>query len=272
MKQLSQASFVLFALPIQIYNRLSSLLLFLLLLSGLSLSLVDAFILIGNINDIPVSYLRHENNCPEIYSCSANATTTDLCCVPKYGLLQLVLQWDTTLGPANNFTIHGFHPTGCNGELPPKDGCDSERQYKSAGAKIQSNNPYRYDSMITYWPSKKGYNSGLWTHEWKKYGTCISTLSPKCYGRFYKDNIDMTYYFEQAIVFHNIYSPSNAFIAAGIKPGDRRNIDEFINAFRKDVRFKGGISLQCDNDKIIGTTLYFAISGDIFTLRNPPQL
>ncbi|KAI9598014.1 hypothetical protein BDF19DRAFT_463359 [Syncephalis fuscata] len=125
--------------------------------------------------------------------------------------------------------------THCNGELPPEDGCDSERQYKSVGTKLQSNFGDEYDSMITYWPSKKGYNSGLWTREWNKYGTCVSTLIPS------------------------------------VTPGDRRNSDEFINALKKDLGLKGKINLQCDNGKIIGTTLYFVISEDVFTLRDPPQ-
>ncbi|KAI9598015.1 hypothetical protein BDF19DRAFT_433265 [Syncephalis fuscata] len=79
MKQLSQSSFVLFTLSIQIYTRLSP-------------SLAGTLILPDYINGMRVSLHRYRNNCPDFYSCSANTTTTDLCCVPKYGLLQLVLR------------------------------------------------------------------------------------------------------------------------------------------------------------------------------------
>ncbi|KAI9598019.1 ribonuclease T2-like protein [Syncephalis fuscata] len=102
-----------------------------------------------------------------------------------------------------------------------------ERQYKNAGKIVKSNDQDLYNKMTTYWPSNKGTDSGFWTHEWNKHGTCVSTLSPKCYGKDYKANKDMIDYFSDAITLRSKYDVYDAFAKAGIKPGDQTNSDQF---------------------------------------------
>jgi len=61
---------------------------------------------------------RRQDTCPlDVLSCSPHEV--DRCCLPAYGLLLLVQQWDTTVGPRNKFTMHGIWPDTCLGDIVP---------------------------------------------------------------------------------------------------------------------------------------------------------
>jgi ribonuclease T2 len=64
---------------------------------------------------------RRQNTCqqPDVLSCSPRAV--DRCCLPEYGLLLLVQQWDITVGPKDKFTMHGIWPDTCHGDRVPVD-------------------------------------------------------------------------------------------------------------------------------------------------------
>lgn len=91
---------------------------------------------------------RRQDTCPlDVLSCSWSPSQGERCCSPEYGLMVLVQQWDTSVPPRNEFTMHGLWPDTCDGKQVPIDsnrpmqkspkcpdsepvqGCDDDRVY-----------------------------------------------------------------------------------------------------------------------------------------------
>lgn len=125
---------------------------------------------------------------PPTLSCpSPPPSTINTCCVnhPSGHFLQTQF-WDTSppLGPADSFTIHGLWPDLCTGGFDAF--CDNSRSQADVGAVLREMDPALTSELVEfmskYWLSLNGDNAHLWTHEWNKHGTCISTLEPRCYS------------------------------------------------------------------------------------------
>ncbi|KAH3902294.1 related to Ribonuclease T2-like [Saccharomycodes ludwigii] len=141
-------------------------------------------------------------------SCSNKTVISDSCCFEYPGGIFLQTQfWDYQLegdkaGPSNKFTLHGLWPDNCDGSY--EQFCDSSLNINYKLDEMLGNNsnfhvpdvlpdltitgPELLEKMSVYWKSNTGDDSSLWKHEYNKHGTCIKTMNPKCYGRWWEDS------------------------------------------------------------------------------------
>ncbi|KAJ2955327.1 hypothetical protein NQZ79_g8667 [Umbelopsis isabellina] len=182
------------------------------------------------------------------------------CCSPKYGLVVFVQQWVENYGPDNEFTIHGLWPNNCNGGRAPNRGCDSSRAWNNVATILRNKNPNLYQRMKTFWPSYKGDDNWFWSHEWVKHGTCVSTLSPSCYGNEYTPYQDVIDYFEQVLFLREEYDVYGALNVAGISPGGYYSSKAMLDALRQG--FGNSVKIDCDRyGQLSEVWLYFNVGG-----------
>jgi ribonuclease T2 len=135
--------------------------------------------------------LHQTSSCPNkpSLSCpSAPISDVNTCCVnhPSGHFLQTQF-WDTSpsIGPSNSWTIHGLWPDLCAGGF--EQFCDSDRSHSDIKGVISRalDGDKRAGELLgfmgKYWRSYDGHDEYLWSHEWNKHGTCVSTLAPDCY-------------------------------------------------------------------------------------------
>ncbi|KIX07186.1 uncharacterized protein Z518_01839 [Rhinocladiella mackenziei CBS 650.93] len=145
-------------------------------------------------------HTNHHNHCPNPPTLSCPfplPRSIDTCCFnhPSGHFLQTQF-WDTSpaLGPNDSWTIHGLWPDLCTGGFDAY--CDSSRSHHDIRRILHALGPELTDDLLAfmdkYWLSLYGGNVHLWTHEWNKHGTCISTLEPACYGSNSDDKSDTT--------------------------------------------------------------------------------
>jgi ribonuclease T2 len=147
-----------------------------------------------DINNSPISVSRH-GSCPKTPSLSCPSSPPDslnTCCVnhPSGHFLQTQF-WDTSppVGPNDSWTIHGLWPDLCSGGFDQF--CDNTRSHEDIAGVIRRAFDEDQDAsqpaeellafMQKYWLAMDGNDQRLWSHEWNKHGTCISTLEPDCY-------------------------------------------------------------------------------------------
>ncbi|KAF9279316.1 ribonuclease T2-like [Linnemannia elongata] len=201
--------------------------------------------------------------CPaNVLSCSPAASSVDACCVPSYshGLVALVQQWDYRLSPANEFSIHGLWPDTCSGGQGPTNGCDPARVYTDIKTRLQNypGTPAGFlDEMNTYWSSYKGDNNAFWAHEWRKHGTCVSTLAPSCSSNYVQDQ-DVYTYFSTALALRKQYSLYSPLAAAGIHPGKPTDVDDMHEAIRAFFGFSAQIN--CKNGTLKEILMFFNVN------------
>lgn len=159
--------------------------------------------------------------------------------------------------------------------------------------------------MKTFWPSYKGDDNWFWyvrqwrtlgfefillklcanrSHEWVKHGTCVSTLSPQCYGSEYTAYQDVIDYFEvsvlqshlfwsqlqrlnlfvqlnqQVLFLREEYDVYGALNVAGIFPGGYYSSKAMLEALRQG--FGNRVKIDCDrNGQLSEVWLYFNVGG-----------
>ncbi|KAI7850050.1 RNase Sy [Circinella umbellata] len=173
-----------------------------------------------------------------------------------------VQQWVPGYGPSDAFTMHGLWPDTCSGGIPGdgNSGCDASRNFDNVGEIIKELDSELYDQLDTYWPSYKGDNPAFWTHEWNKHGTCVSTLDPKCFGDDYKENEDVTAFFQKTLDLRSEYDLYAILNEAGIKPGSEYSVDEFEKAISASTGAAPKIS--CSGGDLEEIWLYFHVQGN----------
>ncbi|KAK9762596.1 hypothetical protein K7432_011521 [Basidiobolus ranarum] len=199
-------------------------------------------------------------SCPlDEVSCSLQTTNPqNSCCAPSYGLVVFTQQWLTGQGPADSFTIHGLWPNSCNGSFS-SNGCDPSRQYQDVGAIVEKQNSTLFQLMNTYWVSYTGDNSEFWTHEWDKHGTCVSTLSPHCYGEDYQQYEEMIDYFDSVIQLHQQFDIYGALSDAGITPGNSYSKQDMVNAVKKSLNVDAWF--HCKSNVLEEVWIYLNVKG-----------
>ncbi|KAG0201789.1 ribonuclease T2-like [Mortierella sp. GBA30] len=205
-------------------------------------------------------FFRRAETCPaDVLSCSSGSSGVSSCCLPEMGLLLLVQQWYSTLGPANEFTMHGLWPDTCSGGQGPANGCDASRVYTDIESRLQNyaNAPAGFlNDMNTYWSSYKGDNNAFWAHEWSKHGTCVSSLAPSCSSNYVQDQ-DVYAYFSKALALRSQYNLYQALASAGITPGSNPNVNDMHAAIKK--AFGVDAQINCNSGVLSEIWLFFNI-------------
>ncbi|RMZ84484.1 hypothetical protein DV738_g727, partial [Chaetothyriales sp. CBS 135597] len=225
-----------------------------------------------------------EQTCPNPQlSCPTTTTpNVDTCCVNSPGGIFLQTQfWDTSpsLGPADSWTIHGLWPDLCNGGYEAS--CDSSRDVTDIQAALlsaSSSASELVDFMSEYWLSLNGDNNHLWSHEWNKHGTCVSTLEPACYGDGDGDGNtsssnttsrkDVLDYFTRTVELYRTRNTYDALASANIVPSTEHTYAlRDLQAALAPLQSGANVTIRCDGREFREVWYYFRVRGP---LRNAP--
>ncbi|SNX84322.1 related to ribonuclease M [Melanopsichium pennsylvanicum] len=199
------------------------------------------------------------------------------------GLLLLTQFWDYSppIGPSDSWTIHGQWPDACSGGY--ESDCDPSRNNNNIAAVLRaSHNPKAektLDIMNQYWLALNGNDGQLWSHEWNKHGTCVSTLAPQCYAsssetREYVQNEDIVDFFTTTTDLFEQYNIFQTLKNAGIVPD--RNRRYTLAQLQEATREKWGkeATFKCRNGALNEAWIYFHTKGrstnaDSFVITDP---
>lgn len=119
--------------------------------------------------------------------------------------------------------------------------------------------------MSTYWKDYQGSDSTLWSHEWNKHGTCVSTLRPSCYGGNYSPQEEVVDYFRAAVAVYEQLPTFTWLAAAGIVPSTTQTYtrDQIETALR--LRHGADVSLGCKGNKFDEVWYHFDVRGSVQT-------
>ena len=225
---------------------------------------------------LPITY-GNGPSCPANapLSCANKTTVSDLCCFnyPGGQLLQTQF-WDThpATGPADAWTIHGLWPDHCDGSYDAY--CDDNRHYTNISSILSSYEATDLLSdMSTYWKDFQNHDSNLWSHEWNKHATCISTLSVDCYsGSSYTAQLEVLDYFNRTVSLYKTL-PSYAWLEeAGISPSSSTSYSRDKISSVLAANHGAPITLRCRNGELDEIWYHFSVKGSMQTGVFVPML
>lgn len=201
----------------------------------------------------------HES-CPSDSPWSCSISQESSCCYEGSNGIFLQTQfWDynPATGPDESWTLHGLWSDKCRGGY--QQFCNSDWEIQSAEATLRDLGLNSLvNTMSEYWKNQGSSDNSLWTHEFNKHGTCMSTVSPKCYNSSQPANQNVGDFFSRAV---NLYESLNTYIwlsAAGITPSINKTwtISEFSDAL---VSHTNGhtVYLGCDRHNAVNEVWYF---------------
>ena len=209
------------------------------------------------------------SSCPNAQlSCHNSSAVADTCCFNHPGGQFLQTQfWDTNPpnGPSDSWTMHGLWPDHCDGGFDQF--CDDTRSYNNITdilTALDGTDLLAY--MNTYWRADRGSDEHLWSHEWNKHGTCISTLEKKCYDRErYRPSEEVYDYFNSAVKLFKDLDTYKTLAAAGIHPSSTNTYS--LAQLRNTLRAKQGVSvtLRCRGNLLNEIWYHFDVLGSVQT-------
>lgn len=202
------------------------------------------------------------NSCPSNLPISCTNTTVieDSCCYEYPGGVMLQTQfWDSnpSTGPNDSWTIHGLWPDNCDGTYGSY--CDSTMEIDSMKSVLESfdqNNLLEY--MNTYWKNEGGDDDDLWTHEFNKHATCMSTLKPACFNQadYVENYVAVEFVKQVTMMFSNL--PSYKWLAdAGIVPSNNVTYAKKDIANALNSKFGAEVYFDCDKNGAIDEIWYY---------------
>lgn len=118
--------------------------------------------------------------------------------------------------------------------------------------------------MQEYWKDYQGDDQNLWSHEWSKHGTCVSTLDTKCYTN-YKAQQEVVDYFNATIALFKTLPTYETLAAAGITPSDSRTwMEEEIQAPLQKMHGTP-VTLRCRGKVLNEVWYHFSVLGSVQT-------
>lgn len=173
--------------------------------------------------------------------------------------------WDTdpTVGPVDSWTIHGLWPDHCDGGFDRY--CDSTRKYSNISLiLVDAGRKDLLDYMSVYWKDFRGDDNDLYSHEWSKHGTCISTLEPACYPDYIPQQ-DVVDYFDKTIeLFEELHS-YKILANAGIVPSHTKtySLAEIKSALMKV--HGADVTVRCRHGALNEIWYHFNVAGSLQT-------
>jgi ribonuclease T2 len=203
-----------------------------------------------------VPLVSRELSCPADtpLSCSSGGVPpgVDKCCYEAPGGVLVLTQfwnYNPSLGPVDEFTLHGLWPDKCDGTYDAS--CNPSLNIKGSVESILVGgfgDAALYAYMKDNWKGlpDKG-DEYLWTHEFNKHGTCVNTIHPDCYGAEFKPNQNIYDYLRIATELHKTLPTYTYLAAAGITPSASKTYTK--------------AEIQAALDKGFGSSVYFACDG-----------
>ncbi|SPO25350.1 related to ribonuclease M [Ustilago trichophora] len=240
-----------------------------------TLALTTAALTVGLTSGATLPQIPFTLNSTSLDTCLSCATAptcpTDPCSTNTPGGLLLLTQfWDFSpaIGPDDSWTIHGLWPDTCNGGYDSD--CDPSRNQANIASILRtSSNPKAastLDTMNQYWLALNGNDGQLWSHEWNKHGTCVSTLAPKCYASpeaqaGFTEGQDVVDFFTTTVDLFEKYNVFDALKHAGIVPdtNKRYTLDQLHAATRE--KWGKEATFKCRNGALNEAWIYFHTKG-----------
>ena len=200
--------------------------------------------------------------------------------------------WDASpaLGGNETWTIHGLWPDLCTGGF--EQFCNNTRNRSpeqithilstaSSSSHGEPTHPDLLEYITKHWLSLDSRNSNLWSHEWNKHGTCISTIEPKCYERDHSQSLaderdelqnmithdeqdqstvsdlDVLDYFTSTVLLYTSLPTFEFFAIHGIVPSHEKTYDlEHLNQAIKDSSHGAEATIKCRNHNELSEIWY----------------
>ncbi|GMG56383.1 unnamed protein product [Ambrosiozyma monospora] len=111
--------------------------------------------------------------------------------------------------------------------------------------------------MQEVWKDYKGNDDDLWTHEFNKHGTCLSTIKEQCYTSDYTDHQNAVDYFKKAVELYETLPTYQWLSDAGIVPS---NSDTYTSQQIQDAlsqNFGEDVYIKCDKNNGLQEVWYF---------------
>lgn len=118
--------------------------------------------------------------------------------------------------------------------------------------------------MQKYWKDYQGDDQNLWSHEWSKHGTCVSTLDTKCYTD-YRAQQEVVDYFNTTVALFKTLPTYETLAAAGVLPSKSRTwtMEEIQAPLTK--MHGTAITLGCKGKVLSEVWYHFAVRGSVRT-------
>lgn len=202
---------------------------------------------------------EHES-CPVDVPLSCSSGSSDSCCYEGTNGLFLQTQfWDynPATGPNDTWTLHGLWSDKCAGGYDQF--CNSGWAIHSATTTLKQLGLHELiEKMSKIWKNQGPSDDSLWTHEFNKHGTCMSTVNPSCYTGASSANDNVGDFFKAAVGLYEELPTYDFLAGAGITPSSSKTwtLSEFNDAITNHT---GGSSvfLGCDRHNAVNEVWYF---------------
>lgn len=225
------------------------------------------------IDQTPLQRSGQGASCPNTQlSCHNTTAVPNTCCFNYPGGQILQTQfWDTdpAVGPVDSWTIHGLWPDHCDGSFDQY--CDSHRLYNNVSEILEYFNEMALLSyMKIYWKDYQGSDPTLWSHEWNKHGTCVSTLETSCYVDYVSQE-EIVDYFEKTVELFKGLPTYYTLSDAGIVPDKSKTYtsDEIQSAL--EAMHGAPVTIRCRNGQFDEVWYHFDVRGSAQTGQWEPS-
>lgn len=223
-----------------------------------SLSLISAAVCICE-PSLMDSSGEHES-CPADTPLSCSSGSHDSCCYEGTNGLFLQTQfWDYSpaTGSKDTWTLHGLWSDKCGGGYDQF--CNSKWSIHSARSTLRElglNN--LLEKMSEVWKNQGSSDDSLWTHEFNKHGTCMSTVNPSCYSGASAADENVGDFFKTAVRLYEELPTYDFLASAGITPSDTKTwtLSEFDDAITNHTD-GSSVFLGCDRHNAVNEVWYF---------------
>ncbi|ODV84190.1 hypothetical protein CANARDRAFT_8867 [[Candida] arabinofermentans NRRL YB-2248] len=212
-----------------------------------------------------------EHSCPIDLplSCTNTSEVGDSCCFEYPGGVLLQTQfWDyyPPVGPDDMFTLHGLWPDLCNGQY--EQFCDDSSNIDSAQAVLESfGETELLEKMNRVWKNFNGHDDDLWTHEFNKHGTCMSTIKSSCYDQStYKKNQNVVDFYKKTVEIFETLPTAKWLAENGIVPSEEQTYTKQQISDTLNARFGQPVYFKCNRFNALQEVWYFHhLQGSILT-------
>lgn len=197
--------------------------------------------------------------CPADSPWSCSNGDSDTCCYEGSNGLFLQTQfWDYSpaTGPEDKWTIHGLWSDKCSGGY--RQFCNPSWEIDDAKSVLEGLGLHDLvATMSENWKNQGNSDDSLWTHEFNKHGTCMSTVNPSCYSSG-TENENVGDFFKRVVSLWESLPTYDWLQSAGIEPSEDKtwSVAEFSDALLKHTDGKT-VYLGCDRNNAINQLWYF---------------
>lgn len=194
---------------------------------------------------------------------SGSSSSADLCCLEQQGLIVQTQFWDSDVsGSPESFTIHGLWPDKCDGSYQAS--CDYSSSVSSVLSVLQdAGETDLLAYMNSYWINNSGSSDELFTHEFNKHGTCMSTLGSSCYLQGSAANANVVDFAKLTVKTFQSLPTYDWLSAAGITPSSSTtyNADDITSAL--SAKFGQKVYIGCKNGQLNEVWYFHTVKGSL---------